>query len=296
MAGACKDRSRGQRSTKQLQGTARCALQAEKTEHRSNMVLLWRPLKNVVSLKSPTFQMKFLFKLELEVNIPTGGTPSSFEGIMEIHTKQSTQACHPPSDELRTFQRKKAAFLKSLQHFSLPCLSSSRSSHSDLHTRQSLNGGIPHRQALSFGITISARCQSIAMHSGTIFVQTSSAFTIGLILKSSAQSLRPSCHDPIPELQPLGGPSNSLFQFALILTPSLLLVPCQQLHRAHKKTQILQPCPSLDLGHLLKIISSLQLFWVVNPPALSSYSGFYHDFITKCQPYRQVQVHSLGVT
>lgn len=67
------------------------------------MVLLWRPLKNVVSLKSPTFQMEFLFKLELEVNIPTGGTPGSFEGTMEIHTKQSTQACHPPSDELRTF-------------------------------------------------------------------------------------------------------------------------------------------------------------------------------------------------
>lgn len=103
MASACEEGSRGQRGIKQLQGAARCALQAEKTEHSSNVVLLWRPLKDVVSLKSPSFQMEFLFELEPGVNIPTGGTPSSFEGIMEIHAKQSTQACHPPSDELRTF-------------------------------------------------------------------------------------------------------------------------------------------------------------------------------------------------
>lgn len=81
-------------------------LQAEKKEHSSNVVLLWRSLKNVVSLKSPTFQVEFLFKLELEVNILTGGTPRSFERIRKIHTKQtkqSTQVSHPPSDELRTF-------------------------------------------------------------------------------------------------------------------------------------------------------------------------------------------------
>lgn len=73
MASACEEGSRGQRGVKQLQATARCALQAEKTEHSGNVVLLWRPLKNVVSLKSPTFQREFVFKLELELIFPLVG-------------------------------------------------------------------------------------------------------------------------------------------------------------------------------------------------------------------------------
>lgn len=55
-------------------------LAAEETEQSINMVLLWGPLRDVVSyLKVPWGD--FFFKMEPEVNIPIYGMPSSFDGI-----------------------------------------------------------------------------------------------------------------------------------------------------------------------------------------------------------------------
>lgn len=67
------------------------------TKQSINVLLLWRPLKNVVSLKSPS--EGFLLKLEPEVNIHIYGTPSSCDGVrMEVDTEQNTLALHPPVD------------------------------------------------------------------------------------------------------------------------------------------------------------------------------------------------------
>lgn len=165
---------------------------------------------------------------------------------MEIHTKQSIQACHPPSDELRTFQREKAAFLKSLQHFfSILSLiiskftqrSVSQTKSKQIHSSQT--GFQLQNHCLSPGASPQPCIQEISLYRCHLPL---------LILKSSAQSLRSSCHNPIPELQPLGGPTNSLYHFAPIPYHHCFWCHGQQLHRAHKKTQILQPCPSLDLG------------------------------------------------
>lgn len=142
------------------------------------------------------------------------------------------------------------------------------------------------------------------MHSVTVFVQTSSTFTIGPILKPSAHSLKPSCHGPISELQPLGCPSNYLTISVgphLIETNSIPYHPCfwclcQQLHWAHKNTQILWPCPSLDLEPPLEdYFSSVALLisQSICPFLLIRFLSLFHV----CQvPGLEVQVQTLGVT
>lgn len=80
MASACEEGSRGQRSTKQLQGTARCVLQAEKTTQQKCGPAL-EALEECSVFENPHFSsgisffffLEFLFKLELEVNISTAG-------------------------------------------------------------------------------------------------------------------------------------------------------------------------------------------------------------------------------